>query len=77
MSCGDRDDEGDCSTGPVPRREAEDSPGPCHLGLPGQPFSYIVVQPWLIARPPGWEWEEEMVPVAKVTVERLPMIGET
>lgn len=75
MSCGDRDDEGDCGQSPVPEREAEDSPGPCRLGLPGHPFTYIVVQPWHVARPPDWQWRTEMVPAARVTVERIGLLS--
>ena len=71
MSCGDRDNETGGGTGPFPRREAADCRGPCRCGLPGQSFTYLVGQPWLVARPPDWEYKEEMVAVAKVTVERM------
>lgn len=74
MSCGEDNENPNLHPSHVPRGEAAHGNGlPCPR-LPGQTVSYTVVQPWLIARPPDWEYRPEMVATAKVTVERLRMI---
>ncbi len=73
--CGEHDENPNLHPGHVPGGQAGHGHGlPCP-GLPGQALSYTVVEWWLIARPPDWTYKKEPVPVAKVTVERLPMIG--